>query len=791
VTSEAVAVLPTSEDRIRAALWFAEHGFGVFSCWSAREDGTCRCPAGAGCDSPGKHPVTGNGFKDATRDPARIRTFLSAGSEPNYGLVPPPGVFAWDVDGGDLLRLAEHEGRLGPLPATLETLTAHGRHLFLRWPDGFPRPVHRMFGFVTRWGSGELAGYVIGPRSVHPSGAVYTPAGVAEIATLPDAWAQSVLDEQARPRIRVAGRSDPAEVRVGGRHDWLRDTARHYAGVVRDPDALFAAVWADNRKLAEPKTEDAVRRAIGDVLERFGPDPLEEDPDTGEIRRVSDDEVGLLGPAAAGEFPPDPDPVAFAGLLGESALALGEGTDASLVGILGALLAFAGALIPGQAYQHRMQTTSPFVALVGESSVGRKGTAMWRAHDAMAEALEPVYVNRAILDGLNSGEGLISTLSYKQATFPYEPTVGLVFEEEYASLLAARGRDGSTLDPKMRAAFDGGPLSNRRSSQTQTVAPPYWLPALIAITPAELRRRLEPGALESGSANRWLHLPVRRREAPPVSLEPRLAESSRVRLQAARRWAIDTRLVLPVDAAVTVTLSEYAEYLPGVSAGTARDLTKRLPVIAFRVALVHAMAERSERVGLEHLDRALALTEYARAGIDWVFGGTVGNRDADLLLRHLQRSERLTRRQAERIVRDTLRRQDAIDELVRLGYAQVTTVHETRGRPRDELRLARPVGTSSRFSQVPATPTPANTRNRGTNGTNSVEGVGGTRDEGGTKSGGSGRNEPVIDRETGEVASPGEAIWASPCRDYRAHQDHHRNTAEGWVCLACEQGGAS
>ena len=64
---------------------------------------------------------------------------------------------------------------------------------------------------------------------------------------------------------------------------------------------------------------------------------------------------------------------------------------------------------------------------------------------------------------------------------------GLVFEEEYASLLASRSRDGSTLDPKMRAAFDGGPLSNRRSSDTKTVTPPYWLPALIAITPAELR----------------------------------------------------------------------------------------------------------------------------------------------------------------------------------------------------------------------------------------------------------------------------------------------------------------
>src|SRR5712671_6648251 len=90
---------PTSDDRIRAALWFAEHGFGVFSVWSETETGACRCPLGAACDNAGKHPITRNGFKDATTDSARIRTLLSAGSEPNYGLVPPDGVFILDVDG--------------------------------------------------------------------------------------------------------------------------------------------------------------------------------------------------------------------------------------------------------------------------------------------------------------------------------------------------------------------------------------------------------------------------------------------------------------------------------------------------------------------------------------------------------------------------------------------------------------------------------------------------------------------------------------------------------------------
>src|SRR5574340_1269536 len=98
---------PGKDERIRAALWFAERGFRVFSVWSTTNAGICHCPAGAGCSSPGKHPITPNGFKDATDDPGAIRTMLSAASEPNYGLVCPDGVFALDVDGEGVARLAE------------------------------------------------------------------------------------------------------------------------------------------------------------------------------------------------------------------------------------------------------------------------------------------------------------------------------------------------------------------------------------------------------------------------------------------------------------------------------------------------------------------------------------------------------------------------------------------------------------------------------------------------------------------------------------------------------------
>jgi hypothetical protein len=709
---------PVPVDPVAAATYFVERlGCTAFPVWGSVA-GRCSCgdphdgTAKWGPDNVGKHPATAHSFKDATADVARIRTFLSNPGTPNYGLNAPEGVLAIDVDQAEgLARWVELERLYGALPATLTTLTANGRHYFFRWPETVgPMPHGKLFGFVVRR---HDDGYVIGPGSVHPAGVVYDTLRQAsgmpyDIAELPEAWAQAAV---TKPRLSVVGGPAPLPSR-GGRHDWLRDRARYYRGVMDDPAVLRAALMAENARLDEPKMEVEVERAIGEVFEKF-PADLPEVVEERTAAHLGEDTLDLLGQPSSGEFPDPPAAEAFGGLLGELVDDLAGGTDASLAGLLGSLVAFAGAMIPGKAYFHREQTSSPFIALVGESSIGRKGTAMTRVMDAMAEALERGNVNRVVIDGLNSGEGLVSTLYYKHEHFSNDPVVGLVFEEEYATLLASRGRDGSTLDPRMRQAFDGGPISNRRSGETKTVNPPYWLPSLIGITPVELRQRLEPGALQSGSANRWLYLPVLRREIIPTNTAPAFSPENRQALIDANRYAVKLPPLLTVAPAVTATLAEYADFLPSASFGLARDLSRRLSIIAFRVALVHALVERSVVVTPTHLDRALALTEYARRGIAWVFGDTIGNPDANLLFRHLWASGRLTRTQiTKEIVRDPIRRQAAIDELLRLGRAQIVTVH-TSGRARMELQPTENEGTFRAYFQVLANRHDENTENDG------------------------------------------------------------------------------
>jgi hypothetical protein len=771
---------PTADDRIRAALWFAGRGWGIFPVWSARADGTCRCPAARSCSSPGKHPVSAHGFQDATTDPGRIRAFLSAASDPNYGMVPPDGVFVWDVDSDEeRSRLASLEARCGPRPPTLTLDTAHGQHVAHRWPEGFPRPLKRMFGLITRWGSGSAQGYIVGPRSVHATGAVYAPAEgtVLDVADLPESWARAAVEgERAAPgTIVVDGPVRPEDVPIGHRHEFLRDRARHYAGTVRDPDALFAAVWALNERLPAPKTADEVRRAIGEALTRFPADPVEEDPETGEVRVVQHDEPPMMAPSDDESlFPPLPGPLAFGGLLGEVTDFLLGGTDAAAEGILGSLVAFCGALVPAWGYWHGRHPSSPFVALVGKSSIGRKGTAMYRVRDALGNSLGMDAVNRARFDGIASGEALVRAL-LDRARETFGVPTGVLFEEEYATFLAASGREGSNLDSRMRSAFDGKQLAHRRVGETIFVPEPYYLSGLVAITPEELQARADRGLTKTGSGNRWLWLPVRRRSVRVVSSEPVLPMEMTEALAEAHRAAIKSPPRIDPGPGVDDLLSEYDEYLRSESVGLAADMTRRYGVIAFRMGLVHAAVERSRVVAREHVMRAVALTEYARAGLSYAFGSALGDASATHLLRMLLEADGHSLPQSvisKYFVRDPIRRQVAIDDLCRLGLAEVVPVR-TRGRKRSELRLVTRKADFRDFRALFGTGADRENDSASVEKRAEVR-VSAHHDcaEGAQK----------VRGRCAEVSG-----WLRHCRHYEDHRDHHRNTIGGWICLACDE----
>jgi Bifunctional DNA primase/polymerase, N-terminal/Primase C terminal 1 (PriCT-1) len=142
---------------IRTALALAARGFHIFPC-RPRD----------------KRPATANCLKDATTDPDIIQAWWQQQPDNNIAIAtgPASGIFVVDVDGLEAeAALRRLEAEHGALPATVEAITARGRHIYFRWPE---EPVRNSAGkigpHIDVRGDG---GYVLCPPSIHPSGRRY------------------------------------------------------------------------------------------------------------------------------------------------------------------------------------------------------------------------------------------------------------------------------------------------------------------------------------------------------------------------------------------------------------------------------------------------------------------------------------------------------------------------------------------------------------------------------------------------------------------------------------------
>jgi hypothetical protein len=160
----------------KAALELAEQGFAVFPVHHIMDDGECSCGK-KNCSSPGKHPLTSNGVKAATRDPNRIKRLWRKNPKANVGIATggPSGFFALDVDrkNDGFAAFAKLEKEHGKLPFTKKCKTGDGGfHLYFKMPAGatIPNSAGKVAKGIDIRGEG---GYVIAPPSNHHSGGGY------------------------------------------------------------------------------------------------------------------------------------------------------------------------------------------------------------------------------------------------------------------------------------------------------------------------------------------------------------------------------------------------------------------------------------------------------------------------------------------------------------------------------------------------------------------------------------------------------------------------------------------
>ena len=122
-----------------SAIDYAEKGFLVFPIHTVM-DGVCSCHLKSECKSPGKHPRTSNGLKDATKDIEKIKHFWACWPDSNIAIATgrESGILVLDVDINE--KLKHHMDVLDfhglQLPKTLTQQSGgNGRHYFYKYPE--------------------------------------------------------------------------------------------------------------------------------------------------------------------------------------------------------------------------------------------------------------------------------------------------------------------------------------------------------------------------------------------------------------------------------------------------------------------------------------------------------------------------------------------------------------------------------------------------------------------------------------------------------------------------------
>jgi hypothetical protein len=392
----------------------------------------------------------------------------------------------------------------------------------------------------------------------------------------------------------------------------------------------------------------------------------------------------MMVDAGTTTWPDPPAEAAYHGVLGDMARAVAPYTEADPVGVLGTFLAMFGAACGGGRtfYQGSQQKTNLSVVIVGGTGFsGRKGTGLDVARSAFALA----YPDLASLwlVGVASGEAITGHLGRHES----EERV-LIVEPEFGRLLTIMNREGSTLSPVLRNAWDGVPLGHARA-RDESLVTRHHVTIIGHVTPIELRAKLTDVDAANGFANRLLFLAVRRTQLIPFPTAP--DELVRQFVEPLHRAIVEARAPgeMAFDQAARDRWEDfYAELAMTPRLGLAGAVTGRHEAQVARLALVYALADRSPVIGTAHLEAAIALADYARGSVVWTLGDSTGNRHADVLRRMLADGD-VTYDEAKRCLglRTGADLDEAVATLVGAGLAAVVKVpRRGGGRPARVIR---------------------------------------------------------------------------------------------------------
>jgi hypothetical protein len=402
---------------------------------------------------------------------------------------------------------------------------------------------------------------------------------------------------------------------------------------------------------------------------------------------------------------------ALHGLPGDVVELLEPHTEADPVALLASFLAEIGAMLNRAPHLILDGTFHPLLfwpVLVGRSGKSRKGTAGKRIERLLALA-DPDWTRGEYRGNLSSGEGVafaVRDAQYKEESLkdhgqPTGDTITIcvdsgvsdkrlfLVQPEFGVVLRIMAREGNSLSGVLRDAWDGLTLAPMTKANRVRATDPH-IGIVGHVTKDELLRNLTDTEASNGFGNRFVWLAVRRSKELPESSAP--DECSVLTLARKIRQAIQYGRTLCQIGRTDSAREAWATIYHDLSAdrpGLAGALLGRAEAQVLRLSALYCILDQRPAINLVHLKAGLALWQYAEQSTRLIFGDSLGDPDADTILRALRTSGELS----DSDLSNLFRRHRSAVQLERAKAALLTAkvAHcetlETGGRPKIVWRL--------------------------------------------------------------------------------------------------------
>jgi len=417
---------------------------------------------------------------------------------------------------------------------------------------------------------------------------------------------------------------------------------------------------------------------------------------------------GLLSPR---EQWPVLDAAALHGLAGAVVRLFNPHTEADPVSVLVSFLSEFGAMLNRGPHLILDGSHHPLLfwpVLVGQSSKSRKGTADKRTKAVMSLA-DSAWTRGESKGTLSSGEGL--TFAVRDPIYKQEPvkknghltseTVTIctdpgvedkrlfLVQPEFGAVLRVMARLGNSLSGVLRDAWDGLTLSPMTKANRIKATDPH-ISIVSHVTKDELLRNLTDTETVNGFGNRFCWFAVRRSKELPFPSAPSDADLSALAAQIGQVLRLARGFgTLSLSESFRDAWRQIYSHLSADAPGMVGALLGRAEAHVMRLSGLYAALDGQGVIDRVHLKASLAVWQHAERSTRLIFADSLGDPDADFILRAIQVSGELSDSELSNHFgrhRSAAKLERAKAIVLETARAHCETV-ETGGRPRTVWRL--------------------------------------------------------------------------------------------------------